>query len=227
MLTERAFGDQSGGADGGHRVRIDPRYHDAVLFDLDGVITDTASIHQAAWARLFDEYLAQRPAAPGENHEPFTPHDYRHFIDGKPRYDGVRDFLASRGVTLPRGEASDAPSAATLCGLGNRKQELFAARIADGVPVFESSVALVRRLRDAGVRVAVFSASRNCRAVLASAGIEGLFDARVDGVVAEELGLPGKPDPAMLVEAARLLGVRPGRTAVVEDSRPAPAASGW
>lgn len=204
--------------DGGQRVRIDPRYTDGVLFDVDGVITDTASIHQAAWAQLFDEYLAERTPADGENHARFTPGDYRHFIDGKPRYDGVRDFLASRGVTLPWGAASDGASAQTICGLGNRKQELFAARIADGVPVFESTVALVRRLRDAGVRVAVFSASRNCRAVLASAGLEDLFEARVDGVVAEELGLPGKPDPAMLTEAARRLGVRPGRTAVVEDS---------
>ena len=218
MVIDRAFGDQSGGPDGGRRIRIDPRYTDGVLFDLDGIITDTASIHQAAWTQLFDEYLGQRSPSPTENHDPFTPHDYRHYIDGKPRYDGVRDFLASRGVTLALGEASDATSAPTVCGLGNRKQELFAARIADGVPVFESTVALVRRLRDAGVRVAVFSASRNCRAVLESAGIAGLFEARVDGVLAEKLGLPGKPDPAMLVEAARLLGLRAGRAAVVEDS---------
>lgn len=121
--------------DGGQRVRIDPRYTDGVLFDVDGVITHTASIHQAAWAQLFDEYLAERTPADGENHARFTPGDYRHFIDGKPRYDGVRDFLASRGVTLPWGAASDGASAQTICGLGNRKQELFAARIADGVPV--------------------------------------------------------------------------------------------
>jgi trehalose-phosphatase len=218
MVIERAAEDRSGSADGGRRVRIDPRYQDAVLFDLDGVITDTASIHQDAWAQLFDDYLARRPADHTENHRPFTPHDYLHFIDGKPRYDGVRDFLASRGVILPWGAASDSPAAETVCGLGNGKQELFTARIADGVPVFESTVALVRRLRDAGVRVAVFSASRNCRLVCESAGIGDLFEARVDGVIAEELGLPGKPDPAMLTEAARRLGVRPGRTAVVEDS---------
>ncbi len=206
-------------------MRIDPRYTDAVLFDLDGVITDTAVIHRDAWAQMFDEYLSTRPAADAENHGPFTAGDYRHFVDGKPRYDGVRDFLASRGVTLPGGSADDDPSAQTVCGLGNRKQQLFAARIAGGVPVFESTVALVRRLRDAGVRVGVFSASRNCRTVLEAAGIDGLFDARVDGVVAEELGLPGKPDPAMLVEAARRLGVRPGRTAVVEDSEAGAAAA--
>jgi trehalose-phosphatase len=218
MVIDSAFGDRPGGADGGRRIGIDPRYTDGVLFDLDGVITDTASIHQAAWAQLFDEYLGGRAAAESENHDPFTPHDYRHFIDGKPRSDGVRDFLAARGVTLPPGQSSDAVSVQTVCGLGNRKQELFASRIADGVPVFESTVSLVRRLRDAGVRVAVFSASRNCRTVLESAGIADLFEARVDGVVAEELGLSGKPDPAMLVEAAQRLGVRPGRTAVVEDS---------
>lgn len=197
--------EQAGDADLGQRVRIDPRYHDAVLFDLDGVVTDTAAIHQTSWSELFDQYQ-------------FTPHDYRHFIDGKPRYDGVRDFLASRGVSLPWGATTDAPSEATICGLGNRKQELFAARIAEGVPVFASTVALVKLLREAGVRVAIFSASRNCAAVLQAAGLAGLFEERVDGVVAAELGLAGKPDPAMLLEAARRLGVRPGRTAVIEDS---------
>jgi trehalose-phosphatase len=218
MVNEHPFGEQSGIADPGQRVRIDPRFHDAVLFDLDGVITDTASLHAAAWARMFDEYLTSRPAAQAENHDPFTPADYRHFIDGKPRYDGVRDFLASRGVTLPWGAADDDASRATVCGLGNRKQELFTAAIANGVPVFESTVSLVRRLIGTGVQVAVFSASRNCATVLQSAGIAELFQTRVDGIVADELALPGKPDPAMLLEAARRLGVRPGRTVVIEDS---------
>jgi alpha,alpha-trehalase len=218
MGSDHGFGAQTGESVSTQRIRIDPRYHDGVLFDLDGVVTDTASIHQAAWAELFDAYLTGRAASTTENHDPFTPHDYRHFIDGKPRYEGVRDFLTSRGVTLPWGGAADAAHEDTVCGLGNRKQELFAARIAAGVPVFESTVALVRLLRDAGVRVAIFSASRNCASVLESAGIADLFEVRVDGVVAEELGLPGKPDPAMLVEAARRLGVRPGRTAVIEDS---------
>jgi alpha,alpha-trehalase len=217
-MSEHPFGGQSGVVDSGQRVRIDPRFHDAVLFDLDGVITDTAALHAAAWAQMFDEYLSGRADTPAENHDPFTPADYRHFIDGKPRYDGVRDFLASRGVTLAWGGAADAASMATVCGLGNRKQELFAAAIAAGVPVFESTVALVRRLIGTGVRVAVFSASRNCATVLQTAGIAELFEARVDGVVADELDLPGKPDPAMLLEAARRLGVRPGRTVVVEDS---------
>ena len=218
MVSDRGFGGQPGAAEAGHRVRIDPRYHDGALFDLDGVVTDTARIHQAAWGRMFDEYLTGRAGSATENHEPFTPLDYRHFIDGKPRYDGVRDFLASRGITLDWGAESDPGSAPTVCGLGNRKQELYCEQIASAVPVFESAVALVRQLKEAGVRVAVFSASRNCATVLQSAGLGELFEARVDGGVAAELGLPGKPDPAVLVEAARRLGVRPGRAVVVEDS---------
>ena len=211
-----------GGDDGTERVgapvAIDPRYHDAVLFDLDGVITDTASRHEAAWRELFDTYLGGRGPRAGEDHGPFLAEDYRHHIDGKPRYDGVRDFLASRGVQLPWGDPSDSGETETVCGLGNRKQALFAGAIAAGVEVFGSAVALVRKLRDAGVRVAVYSASRNCEAVLESAGIAGLFEQRVDGVVAAELSLLGKPDPAMLLETARRLGVRPGRAAVVEDA---------
>ena len=193
-------------------VAVDPRFHDAVLFDLDGVTTDTASLHQAAWRRLFDDYLAGRPQAPGEDHRPFTDTDYRHLIDGKPRDDGVRDFLAARGVTL------GADPKTVVRELGDRKQEIFAAQIAAGVPVFDSTVSLARRLVRAGVRVAVFSASRNCAGVLESAGITEAFPVRVDGVIAAELGLPGKPDPAMLLETARRLGVRPGRAVVVEDS---------
>lgn len=206
---------------------IDPRFHDAVLFDLDGVITDTASLHEAAWKELFDGYLGARAEAAGEDRRPFTKEDYRHFIDGKPRYDGVRDFLASRGIRLPWGNPADTGAAgngATVCGLGNRKQELFAARIAAGVPVFTSTIALVKRLIDARVRVGVFSASRNCATVLESAGIASLFEVRVDGAVAAELGLPGKPDPAVLLEAARRLDARPGRAVVVEDAEAGVAA---
>ena len=199
-------------------VRIDPRYHDAVLFDLDGVITDTASLHQAAWKELFDDYLRRRGPSHVENHGPFTPADYRHFIDGKPRYDAVRDFLVSRGIDLPLGTLTDSAAVETVYGLGNRKQQHFVVQIAAGVPVFGSTIALVRRLADAGVAVAVYSASRNCAAVLESAGIADLFDIRVDGIVAEELALPGKPDPAMLIETARRLGVRPARAVIVEDS---------
>lgn len=199
-------------------VTIDPRRHDAVLFDLDGVITDTASVHAQTWTELFNEYLRGRP-----NQSPFTHSDYLRFVDGKPRYDGVRDFLASRGISLPWGTPEDT-GADTVCGLGNRKQTLFAQRLARGVPAFDSTVEFVRQLHQIGVRTAVFSSSRNCAAVLAAAGVAELFAVRVDGVVAAELGLPGKPDPATLVEAADRLGVRPNRSVVVEDAESGVAA---
>ena len=204
-------------------VTVDPRYHDAVLFDLDGVVTDTASLHDAAWKTMFDEFLAHRPASAKENHSPFSSDDYRRFVDGKPRYDGVADFLASRGIELPRGEPFDR-GADTVCGLGNRKREVFLQLVADGVPVFESTVALVRKLRAAGVGTAIYSSSRNCERVLKAAGIADLFSVRVDGVVADELGLPGKPDPAVLHEAARRVGASAQRSVVVEDAEAGVAA---
>lgn len=211
------------GPDIGLPVAVDPRYHDAVLFDLDGVITDTAKLHEAAWAQLFDEFLRRRAPSPTENHDPFLPADYRHYVDGKPRYDGVHDFLASRGITLPWGSETD-KGEDTICGLGNGKQRLFLEQLAAGVPTFGSTVALVRRLDEIGMGTAVYSASRNCATVLESAGIGDLFAVRVDGVVAEELGLPGKPDPATLLETARRLGVRPGRCVIVEDAEAGVAA---
>lgn len=198
---------------------IDPRRHDAVLFDLDGVVTDTASIHALAWAELFDAYLARHAKDDDVDARPFTAADYRQFVDGKPRLDGVVDFLASRGISLPRGSASDGGEADTVCGLGNRKNELFHERIArDGVPVFESTVVLVKRLHNAGVATAVFSASRNCSEVLRAAGLADLFAEQVDGVVAGEMGLAGKPDPAVLLEAARRCRAHPARSVIVEDS---------
>ena len=169
-------------------VTIDPRLHDAVIFDLDGVVTDTASIHAAAWAAMFDDFLERRPASDHENHSPFTDDDYRHFVDGKPRHDGVADFLASRGISLPPGDPSDSAED-TVCGLGNRKQQLFLERLDAGVPVFESTVALVRKLAEAGVATAIYSSSRNCEHILKAAGLGDLFAVRVDGVVAEALGL--------------------------------------
>lgn len=184
-------------------VAIDPRFHDAVLFDLDGVVTDSATVHESAWTELFNDYLSEHHT------DPFTPADYRHFVDGKPRDDGVRDFLAARGITA---------DADTVRALAERKQQIFTAALASGVPVFDSTLSLARRLAQAGVAVAVFSASRNCAAVLEAAGAAGVFAVRVDGVIAAELGLPGKPDPAMLLETARRLGVRAGRAVVVEDS---------
>ena len=198
-------------------VTIDPRLHDAVIFDLDGVVTDTASIHAAAWKDMFDEFLSGRPASDHENHSPFSDDDYRHFVDGKPRHDGVVDFLASRGISLPAGEPTDGAED-TVCGLGNRKQRLFLERLDVGVPVFESTVALVRKLAETGVATAIYSSSRNCEHILKAAGLGDLFAIRVDGVVADALGLPGKPDPAVLLEATTRLGAVPERSVVVEDA---------
>ncbi|WP_019926523.1 trehalose-phosphatase [Nocardia sp. BMG111209] len=200
-------------------VAIDTRRFDAVIFDMDGVVTDSASIHASAWAELFDGFLSSRAAGPGRDTTPFTRADYLRWVDGKPRYSGVRDFLAARGFTLPWGDPEDTGDRLTVCALGNRKDRLFLDRVArSGVPVFESTVAVVRQLQATGLGTAVFSASRNCAEVLRAAGVEDLFPVRVDGLVAEDLALPGKPDPAMLLEAARRLGAAPERTVVVEDS---------
>lgn len=199
------------------QVTVDPRCHDAVLFDLDGVVTDTASIHAAAWKATFDEFLSRRPAADGENHSAFTDDDYRHFVDGKLRYDGVADFLKSRGIALLLGNQLDSTDD-TVHGLGNRKQQIFLERLDAGVPVFETTVVLVRRLAEAGVATAIYSSSRNCEHVLKTAGLGDLFAVSVDGVVADALGLPGKPDPAVLLEPTTRLGAIPQRTVVVEDA---------
>jgi beta-phosphoglucomutase family hydrolase len=192
---------------------------DAVVFDTDGVLTDTASVHAAAWKRLFDEYLRERAARLGEPFRPFEHEDYLRYVDGRPRFDGVAGFLASRGITLPEGTPSDPPELETAAGLGNRKNGYFLAAVAEGgVRPFASSLELVRNLRARGVRLAAVSASRNFAAVVEAAGMHGLFDAEVDGVEAARLGLPGKPDPALFLEAATRLGAPPARAAVVEDA---------
>jgi alpha,alpha-trehalase len=202
------------------KATIDPVRHRAVIFDLDGVVTDTASVHAAAWRRLFDDYLARRPSHPGEDHSPFRAEDYRRHIDGKSRHDGVAAFLAARGITLSAGQPSDGEDVETVWGLGNRKDRYFRERLEhDGVRVFPTTVALVRRLQRRGVQTAVISANRNCQAVLEAAGLGDLFPVRVDGVLAAQLGLPGKPDPAVFLEAAHRLGVEPDATVVVEDAR--------
>lgn len=192
----------------------------ALIFDLDGVVTRTAAVHDAAWKAIFDEFLERRAARLGEPFRPFDPErDYRRYVDGKPRYEGVRDFLASRGVELPFGDPADPPERETVCGLGNRKNRAFLAHLErEGVAVFESSVAWIRAARANGLRVAVVTASRNGRAVLRAAGLEHLFDAVVDGLEAERLGLRGKPAPDALLLAAARLGVRPERAAVIEDA---------
>jgi beta-phosphoglucomutase family hydrolase len=192
---------------------------EAVVFDTDGVLTDTASVHAAAWKRLFDQYLRQRAARLGEPFRPFQEADYLRYVDGRPRYDGVAGFLASRGITLPWGDPADPPDRETICGLGNAKDRSFLAHLRDhGAKAFPTSVAFVRRLRAAGLRTAAVSASRNMVAVLASVGLRGLFDVEVDGVEADRLGLAGKPDPALFLEAARRLQVTPAQAAVVEDA---------
>lgn len=193
---------------------------DAVVFDMDGVITDTATVHAAAWKRLFDEYLRERSRRTGEPVQTFDPDsDYRRFIDGKARYDGVRSFLESRGISLPEGEPSDPPERETVCGLGNRKNDYFLRHLREhGAEPYPSTVALLRQLLARGRRTAVISASQNAAEVLEAAGVADLLEVRVDGSTAEELGLPGKPDPAMFVEASRLLNVEPSRAAVVEDA---------
>jgi alpha,alpha-trehalase len=193
---------------------------DAVIFDMDGVITNTAGFHASAWKRLFDEYLEKRARREGEKFRPFDKErEYREYVDGKPRYDGVRDFLRSRGIGLPYGEPSDGPDRETICGLGNRKNRYFLERLRrDGARPYLPAVELIRKLRKSSVKTAVFSASRNAGEVLRVAGVSRLFDARVDGQDAAELGLEGKPAPDMLIEAARRVGAAPDRTAVVEDA---------
>ncbi|QGG96974.1 beta-phosphoglucomutase family hydrolase [Actinomarinicola tropica] len=193
---------------------------DACLFDLDGVITRTGKVHAAAWKEMFDAYLRERAAARGEEPVPFhLPSDYTRYVDGKLRQDGVRGFLASRGIELPEGDPDDGPELETVHGLGNRKNVLVVDLIEHGgVEVYDTSVRLVELVRDAGLRRAVVSASKNCAAVLASAGIDHLFEVRVDGVVAAEEGLPGKPAPDTFLAAAERLGVPPERCAVFEDA---------
>ncbi len=192
---------------------------DAVIFDLDGVITDTATVHAAAWRQMFDRFLEDRPEAAGEDHRPFGQLDYHRYVDGMPRYQGVELFLGSRGISLPHGDPGDPTTAETICGLGNRKDALFLARLREeDVAPFPSSVDLLRRLRASGYRTAIISASRNCSEILEAADVADLFDAKVDGMVADDLGLSGKPDPAVFLEAARRLGVEPARSAVVEDA---------
>ncbi|MBV8950849.1 MAG: beta-phosphoglucomutase family hydrolase [Actinobacteria bacterium] len=192
----------------------------ACLFDLDGVLTDTAKIHAAAWKAMFDQYLQERSRRTGEQFVPFDPvADYDRYVDGKPRADGTRAFLESRHITLPEGTPDDPPDAETIQGLGKRKNDIVLRMIRErGVQPYEGSVRYVRAVRDAGFRRAVVSSSTNCHDVLVAAGIEDLFDARIDGVVAERDHLHGKPAPDTFLAGARALGVEPGEAAVFEDA---------
>jgi beta-phosphoglucomutase family hydrolase len=203
-----------------HKPAIRRDQYDAVLLDLDGVITDTASIHAACWKQMFDEYLQKRATQRGEAFRPFDiTTDYRLYVDGKPRYDGVRDFLASRGVRLPEGSPNDPPQAETVDGLGNRKNDLVNKIVEEkGVKPYEGSVELIHQLRHRGFKIAVVTSSQNCTAVLKAAKLDGCFDAQVDGNVIRAQHLAGKPAADSYLMAAKLLGVEPPRAVVIEDA---------
>ncbi|GFH79823.1 MULTISPECIES: HAD family hydrolase [Streptomyces] len=188
----------------------------ACLFDLDGVVTRTAVVHAAAWKAMFDAFLRERD---GTDFQPFTDSDYERYVDGRPRADGVRAFLASRGIELPEGTPDDPPEAQTVNGLGNRKNTALLEKIrTDGVEPYEGTLRYLHAVRAAGLATAIVSSSANTREVLRSIDAERLFDVRIDGVVARERGLPGKPRPDTYQAAARDLGVEPSRAAVFEDA---------
>ncbi len=188
----------------------------ACLFDLDGVVTKTAVVHAAAWKEMFDAFLRERE---GEQFRPFGDADYDEYVDGRPRADGVRTFLASRGIELPEGAPDDPPDAPTVHGLGNRKNDLVLEKIrTDGVEAYDGTLRYLEAVRARGLRTAIVSSSANCRDVLRAIDAEGYFDVRVDGVVAAERKLPGKPSPDTFLAAARDLGVDPSRCAVFEDA---------
>ncbi len=195
--------------------------YDAVIFDMDGVVTRTAHVHAAAWKKMFDSYLAERSRRTGESYEPFSVEkDYTRYVDGKARYDGVRDFLGSRGIELPEGSSEDGPEKETIRGLGNRKNGFFREQLEQkGAQCYDSTVDFIGQLKTAGIRVAIISASKNARQVLDSAGVTALFEARVDGLDAEELGLKGKPAPDVFIAAAQKLGADPKRSVVIEDAQ--------
>ncbi len=204
-----------------------PEHIAACLFDLDGVLTETATLHAEAWKQMFDAYLRRRATRAGEEFRPFDADaDYEAYVDGKPRYDGVRSFLASRGIELPEGDPHDSASAETVTGLGNRKNELVLRLIHErGVETFPGSLRFVRAVRAVGLHTAVVSASANCREVLHAAGIDDLFEARVDGVTLGRRHLRGKPAPDSFLAAAAALDVEPAHAAVFEDA-PAGVAAG-
>jgi beta-phosphoglucomutase family hydrolase len=199
-------------------VTIAGRELGAAIFDTDGVVTDTARVHFTAWKDVFDAVLRERSGT--GTFDEFTRDDYLRYVDGVPRYDGVRRFLASRDIDLGYGDPADGPEQESVCGVGNRKNEHFLRRLReDGAPAYDGTVSLLRWLRRHEVPLAVISASRNAGEVLAAAGVDELFDTMVDGREAERLGLPGKPDPAVFLEAARRLAVAPAQAMVAEDAQ--------
>jgi beta-phosphoglucomutase family hydrolase len=202
------------------RSAITRDQYDAVLLDLDGVITDTANMHAACWKQMFDAYLQRRAVERGEPFRPFDlATDYRLYVDGKPRFDGVRDFLTSRGIQLPEGSPDDPPQAETVGGLGNRKNDLVNKVMEEeGVEPYEGSVKLIHQLRHQGFKIAVVTSSQNCEAVLKAAKLDDLFEVRVDGNTIRTYHLAGKPAPDTFLTAAQRLGVEPTRAVVIEDA---------
>ena len=220
MTDERILGDAMGhDSSVVRRLGLPPTIR-ACLFDLDGVLTETATIHARAWKRVFDEYLRTQARTSGG---PFVPFDavreYAQFVDGKRRSDGARSFLTARGIHLAEGTAGDPPSADTIHGIGARKQEVFRQLLREeGVRVFPGSLRYLQAVRNAGLLAAVVSSSSNCHAVLVAAGLDGLLDVRVDGLVAAARHLAGKPSPDTYLAAAEALGVAPAESAVFEDA---------
>jgi beta-phosphoglucomutase family hydrolase len=191
----------------------------AVIFDLDGVVTDTAKLHTTAWKKAFDDYLQYRSRRDGTPFTEFTLDDYLTYVDGKPRYDGVKSFLESRDINLPYGQPEDTKADETICGIGNSKNDAFRLVLEkNGADVFETTVSLIRELKKNGIHVGVASSSRNCESVLKRAGLLKLFETRVDGVVSAELGLNGKPEADIFLRAASNIGVAPSEAVVVEDA---------
>ncbi|MDA3939024.1 MAG: beta-phosphoglucomutase family hydrolase [Spirochaetia bacterium] len=193
---------------------------EAVIFDLDGVITQTAKVHSLAWKKMFDDYLKLRENKHNEPFKEFThEHDYLPYVDGKPRYKGVESFLDSRGIKIDFGEPSDSPNAETICGLGNRKDSNFNEILDnDGVQVYESTVKIIKILKTNNIKLGVASSSKNCKPVLEAAGLLELFDTRVDGVVSVELNLKGKPKPDIFTTACDNLKLKYKKAIIVEDA---------
>jgi alpha,alpha-trehalase len=192
----------------------------AAILDMDGVITQTATLHAQAWKCTFDAFLQGREGVTGQDYEPFdSDTDYRAYVDGKPRYDGVRSFLQARGIDLPEGDPSDPPERETVCGIGNRKNEVFHDVLSqEGVAVYDDTIEQIHYWKQHGLKVAVISSSRNCTEILQTAGVLELFDTKVDGNDTEHLQLPGKPAPDIFLRAAEVLNVAPERAIVVEDA---------
>jgi len=216
-INPRSCGVSSGASDS---PSVDLDAYDGWLFDMDGVLTQTALVHAAAWKEAFDEFLKEESARTGKTYAPFDPEgDYEKYVDGEPRADGVRNFLGARGITLPEGSDGDPPDARTVNGVGNRKNELVLKVIKDqGVALFDGAEDLVNELHQGGKKVAVVSASENTVAALTAAGIVDMFDAIVDGLVVKSLHLAGKPAPDSYLEGAKKLGVTPAHAVVLEDA---------